>query len=93
MKKMTNKEYQEFLETINTLPKKEYETIKRGVLQLNDDKKRLLEVISELQQRIDKAIEYIRHKQLIQEQVLRTKNYNLTGFEMCELLEILGDKE
>lgn len=43
---MTNEEYIEFLNTINTLPDKEREIIKRGVLQLNDDKKQLLDVIN-----------------------------------------------
>lgn len=60
-KEMTNEEYQNFLDTINTLPERECEIIKRGVLQLNDDKKQLLEIISELQQRIEKAIEEINH--------------------------------
>lgn len=89
---MTNEEYIEFLNTINTLPDKEREIIKRGVLQLNDDKKRLIEVISELQQRIDKANnELITLIQIINEQPSNNKeedNYLLGRLE--SISNILG---
>ena len=59
---MTNNEYLEFLNTINELPKKQYEIIRRGVLQLNEEKKELLSIIKYLQNNRDKAIEYIEEK-------------------------------
>jgi len=54
---MTNEEYQGFLNTIDTLPKDKYEIIKRGVLQLNEDKKQLYALMRMYEERISSAIE------------------------------------
>ena len=58
-KDMSNDEYLEFLNIINTLPKKEYEIIRRGVLQLNDDKKELFNEISRLNNIINKLEKWL----------------------------------
>ena len=56
---MNSKKYINFLKTVDKLPREYYSIIREGILQINDDKKELLEVIDELKNRIDKAIEYI----------------------------------
>lgn len=86
-KDMSNDEYLEFLNIINTLPKKEYEIIRRGVLQLNDDKKELFNEIDRLNNIINEAIEY--NKSLCE-------LYDLGSIERSNAdtnLIILGDKE
>lgn len=54
---MNSKKYINFLKTVDKLPREYYSIIREGILQINDDKKELLEVIVELKDRIDKAIE------------------------------------
>ena len=54
---MSNEEYINFLKTVDKLPREYYSVIREGILQINDDKKELLDVIVELKNRIDKAIE------------------------------------
>ena len=54
---MNSEEYINFLKTVDKLPREYYSIIREGILQINDDKKELLEVIVELKDRIDKAIE------------------------------------
>lgn len=56
---MNSKKYINFLKTVDKLPREYYSIIREGILQINDDKKELLEVIVELKDRIDKAIENI----------------------------------
>lgn len=58
-KDMTEQEYTNFLNTINTLPKKEYEIIRRGVLQLNDDKKALFKEIDRLNNIINRLEDFL----------------------------------
>jgi len=55
---MTNEEYIHFLNTVQRLPEKYYKIIKEGILQINDDKKQLLEIINYLTDLIDKATTY-----------------------------------
>ena len=56
---MSEQEYINFLNTINTLPKKEYEIIRRGVLQLNDDKKALFKEIDRLNNIINRLEDFL----------------------------------
>ena len=58
-KDMSEQEYINFLNTINTLPKKEYEIIRRGVLQLNDDKKALFKEIDRLNNIINRLEDFL----------------------------------
>lgn len=58
--------------------------------ELLDDYERILKINKQLENIRKEAIEFIRHKQLIQEQVLQTKHYYLSSFEMIELLNILN---
>lgn len=58
-KDMTEQEDTNFLNTINTLPKKEYEIIRRGVLQLNDDKKALFKEIDRLNNIINRLEDFL----------------------------------
>lgn len=54
---MNSKKYINFLKTVDKLPREYYSIIREGILQINDDKKELLDVIVELKDRTDKAIE------------------------------------
>ena len=54
---MNSKKYINFLKTVDKLPREYYSIIREGILQINDDKKELLEVIDELKNRTNKAIE------------------------------------
>lgn len=55
---MTNEEYIHFLNNVQRLPEKYYKIIKKGILQINDDKKQLLEIINYLTDLIDKTTTY-----------------------------------
>lgn len=54
---MNSKKYINFLKTVDKLPREYYSIIREGILQINDDKKELLEIIDELKNRTNKAIE------------------------------------
>lgn len=54
---MNSKKYINFLKTVDKLPREYYSIIREGILQINDDKKELLDVIVELKNRTNKAIE------------------------------------
>lgn len=91
MKEMTTEEYQNFLDTITTLPEKEHKIIKRGVLQLNDDKKQLFDTINKLQEKV----EYLKNKIENKDswcQLIADIGYDYDGYRQTESLMSLIDE-
>lgn len=56
---MSNEEYINFLKIVDKLPEEYYSIIRKGILQINDDKKELFGLIDELKNKIKELKEEI----------------------------------
>lgn len=83
---MTNEEYIHFLNTVQRLPEKYYKIIKEGILQINDDKKQLLEIINYLTDLINKTTTY--YYKTLSEYNNQNKKMPNEAVEMFNLLEV-----
>ena len=91
---MSNEEYINFLKTVDKLPREYYSIIREGILQINDDKKELLEVIVELKNKIDKALSWTnRIIEIIKQQPSEDDTWILENLHSIKCLLQGSDKE
>ena len=91
---MSNEEYINFLKTVDKLPREYYSIIREGILQINDDKKELLEVIFELKNKIDKALSWTnRIIEIIKQQPSEDDTWILENLHSIKCLLQGSDKE